>query len=146
MKTTVNYTLDRGFDYATGTGETQTAQFITINEPTASNVGEMALLRQSLIQAIREQQLESDDATQAEAAAKAEDDEPVAPLEVINMMASTSIDLAAMFAAAQVLLLSRGVCLVDGETKLTSTLWQKMAARDVEKLVGTCIATFILPS
>ena len=144
MEDHVRHSLKRGFDYATGAGETQTASFIEMNEPTAGNVAEMAQLRQCFIQAIREQNFEPDPDAPPPKEGAAEED--IDPIEVINLMASSSVDLAKMFSAAKKLLLSRGVCFIDGDTKMTATLWDKLSARDVELMVGAYIARFIMPS
>ncbi len=147
MEDHVRYTLEKGIAYAHG-GESRDATFIEINEPTSKNLAEQAVLRQAMVQAIRA--YDPGDNPEPTGQAQEGDDEPkdegISAVEVLGILSASPVALGTVYSAAKTVLLSRGICLVDGEEKLTQTLFDKFTARDAEMLIGTFIASFILAS
>ena len=65
--------------------------------------------------------------------------------QCIQVLYRSSVDVTKVFLYAEQLFKS-GVALIDGETKLTTPLMEKMSLQDFEGLVGAYIANFIVPS
>ena len=157
MKDTIKYTLIRPFSYAYQ-GEAVEAQFIELREPTSHNLSEVGALRQGVVQAIRaveltRQETESSAKSKAEAPDEPEDvqandqeESGITANDVISILASSPVDLAKIYNSARHLILSKNIARVDGQEKMTLTLFEKMSARDVEMMIGTYIASFILAS
>lgn len=148
MEDSIRYALEKEFTYSHA-GDTQTATFIELNSPTAKNLKEVGQIRQSLTQAIREHEDRQSDSDEPKAAPAEDTDSDTALLvpdgkDIITVIASSSVDLAGLYACARILLLSKGICQVGGDEKLTQNLWDSMSARDVEMMVGTYIANFIM--
>lgn len=135
------YELKNPFEYA-HKGDTQEASFITLFAPTFKQVSRMAPIKQAFTSAIEEVTKTVD--TSQESADSA-DGEAVTGAQVMQLMYRWSGDMTAVFLHAQELFKS-GAALVDGETKLTTPLMEKMQMVDFEGLVGEYIANFIAPS
>lgn len=134
------YELKHPFEYA-HKGDTQEANFITIYAPTFKQVGRMAPIKQAFTAAIEEVTKTVDTSQETDGA----DSEKVTGSQVMQLMYRWSGDMTGVFLHAQELFKS-GAALVDGETKLTTPLMEKMQMVDFEGLVGEYIANFIAPS
>lgn len=147
MEDFIRYTLKKGFEYS-HQGEQQTAEFIELNAPTAKNIKEVGQIRQALTTAVREHEERSqEEPDEAAPQRDPNEDAPAAdPKDIINVIASSSVDLADVYACAKVLLLSKGIAKVGGDEKLTPSLWDSMLAYDVEMMLGTYVANFIMAS
>lgn len=136
------YELKHPFEYA-HKGDTQEASFITLFAPTFKQVGRMAPIKQAFTSAIEEVTKTVD--TSQETGDAGDDNDKVTAAQVMQLMYRWSGDMTGVFLHAQELFKS-GAALVDGETKLTTPLMEKMQMVDFEGLVGEYIANFIAPS
>ena len=134
------YELKQSFKYAKS-GEQEDATFITITAPTFKQLDKVAPIKQALMAAISEIQ---DSKIVAESDAKT-DNEKLTGAQCIQLMYTWSGDLNKVFLHAEQLFKS-DVALIDGESRLTSPLMDKMSVTDFEGLVGAYIANFIAPS
>ena len=133
------YELKSPFDYA-HKGESIEAGFITLFSPTFKQIDKVAPIKQAFTAAISEV-TESVDVTQ-----EASDEEStVTGPQVMQLMYRWSGDMTSVFLHAEQLFKS-GAALVDGETKLTSPLMEKMTLDDFEGVVRDYIANLIAPS
>lgn len=154
MESSARYVLQGALKYAASTGDMNEAEFIEMNAPTGRHARPVAFLRQAIVRAINEN-------SQAEAAAAVESPEPaptpdvgeepsvsgiVDGLDIINVMARSSVDLGDVYKVARDLFVLKGVLRVDGEVQMTATLLDNMTAQDFEMIVGSYIANFTLPS
>lgn len=146
----VRFAISRPFEYSHA-GERVTAQFIELNEPTSRNLAEVGVLRQSMVQAIRSYNF--DDQPQAKTVVDEEEpsdaakkDEGISAAEVLSILSASPVKLEQVYSAGKSLVLSRGIAKVDGQEPMTQVLFDKMSARDVEQMIGTLIASFILAS
>lgn len=130
-----NYELKKPFEYAYK-GDTQEASFIELVEPSFSVMQHYAVLKQAFVKAIT-----SVTSTDAPASEPSGEEAELSPSDVMGLLYSTDASMDKVFAAAKELLCAGA--LVDGETKLTKPLIDKMGAADVEGLVGCYIANFI---
>lgn len=134
------YELKHPFEYA-HKGDTQEASFITLFAPTFKQIDKVAPIKQAFTAAISEV-TESVDTDQE---APETDTDSVTGPQVMQLMYRWSGDMTSVFLHAEQLFKS-GAALVDGETKLTTPLMEKMQLVDFEGLVGDYIANFIAPS
>ena len=142
------YELKHPFQYA-NKGEQVDASFITITGPNYKQMDKVAPIKQAFTVAIEETARGESEAIEAakEAAEEAvgEEDELIPPSQVIQVLYRASSDITKVFLYAEQLFKS-GAALVDGETKLTTPLMEKMHLDDFEGLVGAYISNFIAPS
>lgn len=145
----VRFALSRPFEYSHA-GERTTAQFIELNEPTSRNLSEVGVLRQSMVQAIRSYDFEAQQvqapAPVEETDSKSKKDDGISAAEVLSILSASPVKLEQVYSAGKSLVLSRGIAKVDGQEPMTQVLFDKMSARDVEQMIGTLIASFILAS
>lgn len=135
----VIYELKESFKYAKG-GEQEDASFISLTAPTFKQIDKVAPIKQAFMSAITGLQDNVSPETEAP-----KDDSEITGSQCIQLMYSWAGDLTKVFLHAEQLFKS-GVALVDGETKLTTPLMEKMQVSDFEGLVGAYIANFIAPS
>jgi hypothetical protein len=155
METSARYVLQGSLKYASRDGEMTDAQFIEMNAPTGRHARQVASLRQAIVHSIVEEQRNvtevntPEDVAAAQAPEVDEDDaeiQIVDGIEIINIMARSSVDLGAVYKVARELFVLKGVVKVDGDVQMTQTLLDNMTAQDFETLVGSYIANFTLPS
>ena len=133
------YELKSPFEYA-HKGESIEAGFITLFAPTFKQIDKVAPIKQAFTAAISEV-TESVDTNQE----VSDEESTVTGPQVMQLMYRWSGDMTTVFLHAEQLFKS-GAALVDGETKLTSPLMEKMTLDDFEGVVGDYIANFIAPS
>lgn len=135
------YELKHPFEYA-HKGDTQEAGFITLLAPTFKQASKVAPIKQAFTAAIAEvaegAESDRDDKSDSE-------DSAVTGAQVMQLMYRWSGDMNTVLLHAEQLFKS-GAALVDGETKLTTPLMEKMSMVDYEGLIGDYIANFIAPS
>lgn len=139
----VIYELKQPFKYAVKE-DMQEASFVTLIAPTYKQMSDMIPIKQAFTAAITEI---SDGSTKNEAATRdeGEDHSEITGGDVMPIMLSWSGDMVkVMLHSAE--LFKAGAALVDGESRLTAPLLDKMALEDVEGLVGAYIANFIAQS
>jgi len=136
----VQYELKNPFDYAYK-GENQTASFITLLAPTYKQMGNFTPIKQAFTAAITEVTADLD----PEATTEGGDDTGVTATAAMQLMYRWTGDLTKIFLYAEQLFKS-GAAMIDGETKLTTPLLEKMDMVDVEGLTGEYIANFIAAS
>jgi hypothetical protein len=135
-----DYQLKKPFEYSKD-GQFYPAAFLRLTAPTSKNATEGAILKQAFMRA-----------SLAATYGRGNDDAPDKPAkqptgrEIIAVLAmSQAVELAEVLKAAQRLFTS-GVAMVDGETKLTLPLYEKMALADVEEALGDYLVNFIISS
>lgn len=133
------YELKSSFKYAKG-GEQEDANFISLTAPTFKQIDKVTPIKQAFMSAITGIQDSALASSEVEG-----DNTEITGEQCIQLMYHWSGDLTSVFLHAEQLFKS-GVALVDGETKLTTPLMEKMQVVDFEGLVGEYIANFIAPS
>lgn len=133
------YELKQSFQYA-AKGDTVDASFVTLMAPNYKQMQHMVPIKQAFTAAIKEI---AADVAEPETADQTES--TLAASEAIALMYQWTGDLTKVILHAEQLFKS-GVALVDGETKMTTPLMEKMAVEDIEGLLGCYIANFIAPS
>lgn len=137
-----NYLLVVPIEYA-HKGNKETGTFITCSPPTAKIMTECARLKQAFFRALPK---DADVTEEIKQQAKEMRDETVSGPEIMAMLSvSNDVDLDKVFVSAKILLTS-GVCMVEGQEKLTGPLWDSLSYEDMEALTGDYIANFIVAS
>lgn len=155
--TDTNYILKKPFSYAYK-GDMQNAEFITLKEPSYKQIDKVALIKQDFMTAIEHMQSSSLNAIQSidvqDSLTIIQDDEDpqaeskelsITAKEAMQSLYMSPVKMDAFFVRCQELFRS-GVALVDGETKLTMPMIEKMSIDDFELMSGKYIVNFILPS
>jgi len=141
MSEEFNIELIKGIEYSSN-GDTVEAVFIQINEPTARHMNFCAELKQAFYVATSD--IKAQENSEPDKVEKI--DNKVLASELLKMMySSTKIEMNKIFYSARELLTS-GVCLVDGDVKLTKPLYDSLSQDDVETLLGAYLVNFILRS
>ena len=135
------YTLKVPFEYAYKNGNMQEANFISITAPTIKQIDKFAPIKQAFMAAASEIAANHN----TENSDQSGDDVEMSTDQYMLVMYRGSGDMAQVMIYAQELFKS-GVALVDGETKLTQPILDKMSIEDIEGLLGAYIANFIAPS
>ena len=152
METQARFPLQGELKYATRDGETREAEFIEMNAPKGKQVRHAAAFRQAIVRAVGEENdREAKDVETPEPAESPETGDNTGAgvadgLDVVNLLARSSVDLGGLYVTARELFVVKGVLLIDGEVKMTTHLLDNMDGADFEKLVGSYIANFTLRS
>jgi len=155
LETSARYVLKGALSYASRDGEMAEAQFLEMNAPTGKHARQVASLRQAIVRAIVEDGRTNPAPEPAESPVPAPepsgDEGTGAPeiaegIDIINILARSSVDLGDVYKVARDLFVLKGVIRVDGEVPMTTVLLDAMSAQDFETLVGSYIANFTLPS
>lgn len=135
------YELQTPFNYAKG-GDEVAANFIELSGPTYKQMQWVSAIKQVVMNAF----LEITERT-TEAVKEENKEEPVTQdgSDMLKALYGSNQDLNKLFVNCQELF-RNGAALVDGETKLTVPLMEKMSMEDFEGLVGCYLANFTLPS
>lgn len=144
------YELKKPFQYAYK-GEMEEANFITLSAPNFTQFEKVTPIKQAIAAALKER-FEGIDTAEIEEAQEiaasqqdTEDDSGIDASFVMAALFTWSGNLTKVFKNAEALFLS-GVALVDGETKATKNLIEKMSLDDFEGMLGAYLANFIIPS
>lgn len=138
-KTEFDFQLSKGFSYSHQGDQTE-ASFVRLTAPTSRHSRECAALKQAFFRAQNSFQ------GQVESSGAEAPDEEIAGHEVILMIAaSTAVDLPDVLDVARKLF-SSGIAMVDGETKLTGGLMDRMDQDDFELMLGEYLVNFTLAS
>jgi len=130
--------LEDTFEYSYK-GSSEAASFIKILAPSAKNLVHCADLKQAFYRATKDAQSDAE-------ASGSESKEKITGSDIIGLMyGSEHVEMSKVFLHAKELLTS-GVCLVDGEAKLTKPLFDEMSQDDLEVLLGEYLVNFILRS
>lgn len=141
--TDVIYTLKHPFQYTSG-GDVVDASFITITAPNYKQLQHAVPIKQAFAVAISEISVSDADREKAAAESK-EDGEQIKPEQAMQLIYASSRDAnKTLLYAAE--LFKSGAALIDGETKITAPLLEKMSGEDFEGLVGAYLVNFIVPS
>ena len=138
-----NYELKHPFEYA-NKGEQVAASFITLFAPSFKHIDKVAPIKQAFTAAITDTARDVNTA-EVEAKEPEEDGDLITPSQAIQVLYAANADITKVFLHAQELFKS-GAALVDGESKLTTPLMEKMHLDDFEGLVGAYLGNFIAPS
>jgi len=138
-----NYELKHPFKYA-NKGDQVEAVFITLFAPSFKQIDKVAPIKQAFTAAITDT-VSDVNVDEVEAKEPEEGDELITPSQAIQVLYRANADITKVFLHAQELFKS-GVALVDGESKLTTPLMEKMHLDDFEGLVGAYLGNFIAPS
>lgn len=134
----VTYELKKPFEYAYK-GETQEASFITLAAPTFKQMRHLTPIKQAFMASINEIS-KSDIADDG----KSDSDGEITAAGAMQVLYMWSGNLVAVQTEAQEMF--RHIAQIDGETKLTTPLMEKMDPDDFDGLLGEYIANFIAPS
>lgn len=136
LLTEFNYFLIKKIQYAFK-GDMTEASFITFYAPTSKVTKECAALKQAFFRAIGEQEGEGE----------ADPDYEIQGDDILNLLAmSKEVDLPDVMEIAKKLFQAPGIALVDGETKLGNSLFDKLSIDDCEAMLGKYLANFTLAS
>lgn len=149
------YGLKTSFKYAGADGQIEDASFITMTAPNFKQMSKLTPIKQAFSSAIKES-LSSFDSEALEVAQEAttetsgtdkgaDSDDGMDASSILMIMHQWTGDLSKVFGKAADLFKS-GAAMVDGETKLSGALLEKMSMDDFEGLFGTYLANFIVPS
>lgn len=132
----VIYELKNPFEYARK-GEQEKAQFIELTAPSFKQLQYHSPIEQAFAQAVGEI---------AETVSESDggDDGELTGGAVLQVLLRWSGDVNKVYIAAQELF--KQIAKIDGETRLTVPLMEKMHVDDYKALVGEYIANFIVPS
>jgi hypothetical protein len=137
MDTEFSYELESPFNYA-NKGNQETASFITLSAPTSKNMKECAELKQAFFRSLPKNQMDIEN--------EQDDGKEIDGAGVMLLIAmSMDVELAVVLCIAREVFTS-GVAMVDGEVKLTKTLFDDMSLDDKEAMTGEYMARFILAS
>lgn len=139
----INYELKKPFDYAYK-GENQSASFITLFEPTFKQLTHITPIKQAFSAAMAQLSARDVEKTADETVDDDDNGEPTAAM-MLAVLYQWDGNLSGVFIHAQELF-KTGAALVEGETKLTIPLMEKMSTTDFEQMVGEYIAAFLAPS
>lgn len=137
----MQYELKHPFKYAYK-GDVQTASFIELSAPSYKTMSNFVPIKQAFTAAVQELTASMSGTDKAEPTG---DDSGVDGAQVLAIMYQWKGEMSAVYLHAEQLFKS-GVAMVDGETKLTSELMNKMDFADVEGMLGAYIANFIAAS
>lgn len=137
----LNYELKHPFQYAHGKGDVIDANFITLKAPTFKQMDKIVPIKQALVAAINQMQ----ESVTTDGASDTDEDSSITGAQVMQLLYLWDGNLPGVFINAQELFKS-GAALVDGETKLTIPLMEKMTPTDFERMTGEYIACFLAPS
>jgi len=140
MSDIINYELKKPFNYAYK-GDTQEASFISLQPPTMKELTHITPIKQALMAAISQV---SDTVDSGNAETPVDDSKPTAAM-MMAVLYRWDGDLNKLLLHAKELFKS-GAGLIDGETKFTMPLIEKMDVKDFEAIVGEYIASFLAPS
>lgn len=138
----MQYELKHPFEYAYK-GDVQTASFIELSAPSYKTMSHFVPIKQAFTSAVQE--LTTTMSGTETSDAPKDEDSSVDGAQVLAIMYQWKGEMSAVYLHAEQLFKS-GVALVDGETKLTSELLNKMDFSDVESMLGDYIANFIAAS
>lgn len=140
--TDVIYTLKHPFQYTSG-GDVVDASFITITAPNYKQLQHAVPIKQAFAAAISE--ISVSDADREKAEQSKDESEQIQPEQAMQLIYASSRDATkTLLYAAE--LFKAGAALIDGETKITAPLLDKMSGEDFEGLVGAYLVNFIVPS
>jgi hypothetical protein len=144
LVTEFDYALKAPFTYAFNGDDTE-ATFITLTAPTPKHARECAELKQGFFVAQRSLPDVSDDIELSEAAKEKKETGLNGDDVLVILAGCKDVDYPRLLEVARKLFTS-GIAQVDGETKLTSPLVDKMSLDDFESMTGAFLANFTLAS
>ncbi len=143
----IRFPLSKPFKYHTKSGGEARATWIELSAPTTRNSREIAALEQSFLRAANSQ-ADGDDGDKGDPGSGVTvegDSKGPDPIGIVAVIAMSQEDFPAVLEVAKKLFAS-GVAQVEGETKLTSNLIEKMANKDLERMLGVYLLNFTLAS
>jgi len=143
MREDIKYELKTPIKYTTGSQGMVEGSFITITPPAFKHMESFVPIKQAFTNSVLKLQgnVATDDSNINDTNEKTEID----PNEAMTLLYNYPDDLSEIFKHARKLL-SSGVAMIEGETKLTQSLIDDMALEDAEGLIGSYIVNFIMPS
>jgi len=150
MKSEIDFKLNVPFEYAVN-GGVETASLLVLKAPSNKQRFQRAKLKEFFYVAFGESREESSDAketTEPKDAVQAEPptEEAFAEYVVQTLYTSSKVKMVEVIDEFKQLLLSEGICKVEGSVNLTQALYDKMDAEDSDRLLGEYIGAFILAS
>lgn len=142
------YTLISPFSYAKA-GNQLESKFLSLHSPTMRHMQQREPLMQAVCRAVMD--FSTRDVSDADRA-KQEADAPDTPKElsgkeVLAMMRASSVDMNSVINHFMALLVSRGICQIDGEEPITKDLIEsKLSPEDFDGIMGDYFANFIVAS
>ncbi len=136
----VQVELKKPFGYA-HKGDMREASFVTLVAPTFKQMDKIVPIKQAFTAAVK--QLQESDMGDSEGSD--DDGGKITGAQVLQLLYVWDGNLAGVFIHAQELFKS-GAALVDGESKMTMPVMEKMAPNDFERITGEYIARFLAPS
>lgn len=138
MKESFRHELLESFVYGKAGQEAQ-AEFIEFTPPRAANMTECAILRQAFFRALPQGEPVKDGDKDAKDDLTAEE-----LMSILSM--SSDVDLDKILVTVKILLTSKGISQVDGETHLTKPLFELLDMDDLIEITGKYLLNFILAS
>lgn len=138
-KTEYDFYLEVPLSYSSGSSQHE-ATFIRLFAPSSKVSRECAALKQAFLRAVPKE-------TSKKAQVSDGSSGDLTGSDVIQVLAmSTDVDLPDVMDVGKRLLLAPGISKVEGETKLTTALLERMDQEDFENMLGEYLVNFTLAS
>ncbi len=139
-KTEYDFYLGVPLSYSSGSSQ-HDATFIRIFAPSSKVSRECSALKQAFLRAVPKEVSTSAVSTPETSA------DDLTGSDVIQILAmSTAVELPDVLEVGKRLLLAPGISKVEGETKLTNALLERMSQEDFENMLGEYLVNFTLAS
>lgn len=153
MESEVQYPLKSPFEYAKG-GENIQASFVTLHEFGTNHIEELGKLRQWLQQAMQfaedsisedeKDRIREENRIRLEKGEDPPSEQEIDGPTILALFAASDVPLGKLYTTTVDILKGRGIAMLDGETSITPPLWKKITGADLESMIGTYLATFLL--
>jgi hypothetical protein len=142
MKAYIDVTLTSPFKYHHQGAEAE-AKTLTLKAPFSNLRGITTKLKQAFFQALKfhESGRKLDQETPQSGAAEDLDGK-----QILALMFMSNVDMEEFMANFKALMVSQGVCLIDGVEQMTSVTYDRMSDEDADTVVGDYLANFIVSS
>lgn len=149
MKSEITFKLNVPFEYAVN-GSVSTASLLVLKAPSNKQRFQRAKLKEFFYIAFNESRTETTTAPTEEPKDVVVTEPPTeamfADYVLQTLYSSDKVKMVEVIEEFKQLLLSDGVCKVEGEVNLTQALYDKMDADDADRLIGEYLGAFILAS
>ena len=148
MKSEITFKLNVPFEYAVN-GAVATASLLILKAPSNKQRFQRAKLKEFFYIAFNDSNAKAkDEPAEApkEVASEPPSEEAFAEYVIQTLYSCDKVKITEVLDEFKALLLSDGICKVEGEINLTQALYDKMDADDSDRLIGAYYAAFILAS
>jgi ribosome biogenesis protein Tsr3 len=149
MNNSIEFYLSKPISVAKG-GEQVEVSLLELNAPSSKVRTQAAKLKQLVMRAVNDvSEGISDEMRKSVTEKQMEEVEQSSPEEaaeglmgVVNV--SKSVDMAVLHEVFADLITREGICMIDGDVKMTSPLYDKIDFKDNERLLGFYVQSFLL--